>query len=60
MRHTSCRVNISCANIMLSCSNMPCQPALDGHAIDLGNRSGLKQPVWGYCAPATIPYLGSA
>eukprot|EP00959_Pyramimonas_sp_CCMP1952_P347337 7274973-Pyramimonas_sp.AAC.1 len=36
------------------CFNMPCQPALDGHAIDLGNRSGSKNPVWGYCTPAIM------
>eukprot|EP00959_Pyramimonas_sp_CCMP1952_P113536 2373154-Pyramimonas_sp.AAC.1 len=35
---------------MLSCSTLPCQPALDGHAIDLGIRSGFKNPVWGYCS----------
>eukprot|EP00959_Pyramimonas_sp_CCMP1952_P079082 1653131-Pyramimonas_sp.AAC.1 len=33
---------------------MPCQCALGGHAIDLGNRSGSKNPVLGYCAPAII------
>ncbi len=37
---------------------MPCWPALDGHAIDLGNRSGCKNPVWGYCTLAIFNQLG--
>eukprot|EP00959_Pyramimonas_sp_CCMP1952_P406961 8529279-Pyramimonas_sp.AAC.1 len=37
---------------------MPCQSALDGHASDLGNRSGSKNPVWGYCAPVIILHTG--
>ena len=35
-------VHLSCAYIMLPCSNLSCQPALDGHAFDLGTTVGLK------------------